>query len=68
MNTEPMANPFFLSSFHLRSRFFGFVARVPGGSGSNQCHLFAELDQPAAVIVAYVNKIVFNVPAVVGSS
>ncbi|XP_050309456.1 tensin-3 isoform X3 [Anthonomus grandis grandis] len=42
------------------NRIFGFVARKPNVSNSdNQCHLFAELDpeQPATAIVNFVNKV-----------
>ncbi|XP_049821809.1 tensin-1 isoform X7 [Aethina tumida] len=42
------------------NRIFGFVARKPNVSNSdNQCHLFAELEpeQPATAIVNFVNKI-----------
>ncbi|XP_032801066.1 tensin-3-like isoform X1 [Petromyzon marinus] len=44
------------------SRVFGFVARKPGSSTDNLCHLFAELDpeQPAAAIVNFVSKVLLT--------
>ncbi|CAM9532990.1 unnamed protein product [Lampetra fluviatilis] len=41
---------------------FGFVARKPGSSTDNLCHLFAELDpeQPAAAIVNFVSKVLLT--------
>uniref|UniRef100_S4REK5 SH2 domain-containing protein n=1 Tax=Petromyzon marinus TaxID=7757 RepID=S4REK5_PETMA len=44
------------------SRVFGFVARKPGSSSDNLCHLFAELDpeQPAAAIVNFVSKVLLT--------
>ncbi|XP_023205316.1 tensin-2 isoform X2 [Xiphophorus maculatus] len=38
---------------------FGFVARKPGSTAENLCHLFAELDpeQPASAIVNFINKV-----------
>jgi len=45
-------------------RLFAFVARkqAVGGSGGNQCHVFAELDpdQPARAIVNFVNKLMLS--------
>uniref|UniRef100_H2Z9T3 SH2 domain-containing protein n=1 Tax=Ciona savignyi TaxID=51511 RepID=H2Z9T3_CIOSA len=44
------------------SRVFGFVAKKPGSSVENVCHLFAELDldQPAPAIVNFVSKVLIG--------
>uniref|UniRef100_A0A3P8Y873 Tensin 2a n=1 Tax=Esox lucius TaxID=8010 RepID=A0A3P8Y873_ESOLU len=41
------------------SKVFGFVAKKPGSTAENVCHLFAELDpeQPASAIVNFINKV-----------
>ncbi|XP_068610041.1 tensin-2 [Brachionichthys hirsutus] len=43
-------------------KVFGFVARKPGSSAENACHLFAELDpeQPATAIVNFINKVMLS--------
>ncbi|KAM4737484.1 tensin-2 isoform 5-T5 [Anableps anableps] len=40
-------------------KVFGFVAKKPGSTAENVCHLFAELDpeQPASAIVNFINKV-----------
>lgn len=40
-------------------KVFGFVAKKPGCTAENVCHLFAELDpdQPASAIVNFINKV-----------
>uniref|UniRef100_F6V7W7 SH2 domain-containing protein n=1 Tax=Ciona intestinalis TaxID=7719 RepID=F6V7W7_CIOIN len=44
------------------ARVFGFVAKKPGSSVENVCHLFAELDldQPAPAIVNFVSKVLIG--------
>ncbi|XP_066089491.1 tensin-1 isoform X8 [Saccopteryx bilineata] len=44
------------------AKLFGFVARKPGSTTDNACHLFAELDpnQPASAIVNFVSKVMLN--------
>lgn len=51
---------FFLHPSHLR--VFGFVAKKPGSTAENVCHLFAELDpdQPASAIVNFINKVMLS--------
>uniref|UniRef100_A0A669ET13 Tensin-2 n=1 Tax=Oreochromis niloticus TaxID=8128 RepID=A0A669ET13_ORENI len=41
---------------------FGFVAKKPGSTAENVCHLFAELDpdQPASAIVNFINKVMLS--------
>ncbi|XP_053706407.1 tensin-2 isoform X1 [Synchiropus splendidus] len=43
-------------------KIFGFVAKKPGSSAENVCHLFAELDpeQPALAIVNFINKVMLS--------
>lgn len=43
-------------------RVFGFVAKKPGSTAENVCHLFAELDpdQPASAIVNFINKVMLS--------
>ncbi|TTE51854.1 Tensin-2 [Bagarius yarrelli] len=43
-------------------RVFGFVAKKPGSTAENACHLFAELDpeQPATAIVNFINKVMLG--------
>ncbi|KAM9751400.1 LOW QUALITY PROTEIN: tensin-2 [Menidia menidia] len=43
-------------------KVFGFVARKPGSTAENVCHLFAELDpeQPAPAIVNFINKVMLS--------
>ncbi|XP_061760885.1 tensin-2 isoform X1 [Nerophis ophidion] len=43
-------------------KVFGFVAKKPGSTAENVCHLFAELDpeQPAAAIVNFINKVMLS--------
>lgn len=45
-----------------KARMFGFVAKKPGSTVENVCHLFAELDldQPAPAIVNFVAKILIG--------
>uniref|UniRef100_A0A3Q0S7L9 Tensin 2a n=1 Tax=Amphilophus citrinellus TaxID=61819 RepID=A0A3Q0S7L9_AMPCI len=47
------------SSIDPKDRVFGFVAKKPGCTAENVCHLFAELDpdQPASAIVNFINKV-----------
>uniref|UniRef100_A0A8C8TVF0 Tensin-1 n=1 Tax=Peromyscus maniculatus bairdii TaxID=230844 RepID=A0A8C8TVF0_PERMB len=44
------------------AKLFGFVARKPGSTTDNACHLFAELDpnQPASAIVNFVSKVMLS--------
>ncbi|KAL1020772.1 hypothetical protein UPYG_G00004470 [Umbra pygmaea] len=44
------------------SKVFGFVAKKPGSTAENVCHLFAELDpeQPASAIVNFINKVMLG--------
>ncbi|XP_030054055.1 tensin-2 isoform X2 [Microcaecilia unicolor] len=44
------------------SKIFGFVAKKPGNSFENVCHLFAELDpeQPASAIVNFITKVMLG--------
>uniref|UniRef100_G3NIV6 Tensin 2a n=1 Tax=Gasterosteus aculeatus aculeatus TaxID=481459 RepID=G3NIV6_GASAC len=44
------------------NKVFGFVAKKPGSSSENVCHLFAELDpeQPASAIVNFINKVMLS--------
>ncbi|XP_076822845.1 uncharacterized protein LOC143469149 isoform X2 [Clavelina lepadiformis] len=44
------------------ARVFGFVAKKPGSSVDNVCHLFAEidLDQPAPAVVNFVSKVLIG--------
>lgn len=44
------------------SKVFGFVAKKPGSSVENVCHLFAELDpeQPASAIVNFITKVMLG--------
>ena len=41
---------------------FGFIARKPGSSTHNACHLFAETDpeQPASAIVNFINRVLLG--------
>ncbi|XP_047458266.1 tensin-2 isoform X2 [Mugil cephalus] len=43
-------------------KVFGFVAKKPGSTAENVCHLFAELDpdQPASAIVNFINKVMLS--------
>ena len=43
-------------------RVFGFVARKPGSSNDNACHVFAEMDpnQPANAIVNFLTKVMIG--------
>ncbi|XP_069509721.1 tensin-2 isoform X2 [Ambystoma mexicanum] len=44
------------------SKVFGFVAKKPGSTVENVCHLFAELDpeQPASAIVNFITKVMLG--------
>uniref|UniRef100_UPI00358F03FC tensin-1-like isoform X2 n=1 Tax=Myxine glutinosa TaxID=7769 RepID=UPI00358F03FC len=61
-DVDPERRPWTTQDSVTGAKIFGFVARKPGSSTDNDCHLFAELEpeQPASAIVNFVSRVLLG--------